>query len=86
MTGQDGVILLTCQPHNTEFFARMAESGLAIAFIHRRVNGYRTTSVEMEVRSALAGDALQQFVEIRGHLRRPQFGDGLARGGSHRAA
>ncbi|NLD58410.1 MAG: extracellular solute-binding protein [Clostridiales bacterium] len=63
MTGQDGVILLTCQPHNTEFFARMAESGLAIAFIHRRVNGYRTTSVEMEVRSALAGDIRERLAE-----------------------
>lgn len=63
MSGRDGVILLTCQPHNTEFFARLSEGELPVVFIHRRVNGYRTTSVEMDVQPVISDDIHERLAE-----------------------
>lgn len=50
MMGSDGVILLTCQPGNTDFFNRVADGGLNIVFIHNKVSGYQMNNVDMDVR------------------------------------
>ncbi len=68
MSGCDGVILLTCQPNNTDFFAHMAESGVPVVFIHRRVNGYRTTSVEIDVQTAFAEDIHDRLADGNSRL------------------
>jgi multiple sugar transport system substrate-binding protein len=61
MMGTDGVILLTCQPANTDFFNRLLGSGLHIVFIHRKVTGHRMNNVDMNVRSRVAASIGEQI-------------------------
>lgn len=61
MMGTDGVILLTCQPGNTEFFNHLIEGGLPIVFVHRKVNGYRMNNVYMDVRATVMSNILNQI-------------------------
>ncbi len=61
MMGTDGVILLTCQPGNTEFFNKLIDGGLPIVFIHRKVTGYRMNNVDMDVRTAVMANILEQI-------------------------
>ena len=61
MMGTDGVILLTCQPANTDFFDHLIEGGLPIVFIHRKVNGYRMNNVYMDVRGAVMANMQDQI-------------------------
>jgi DNA-binding LacI/PurR family transcriptional regulator/ABC-type glycerol-3-phosphate transport system substrate-binding protein len=61
MMGSDGVILLTCQPTNTEFFNKLIDSGLPIVFVHRKVTGYRMNNVDMNVRSSVIASIGEQI-------------------------
>ncbi len=61
MMGSDGVILLTCQPGNTEFFNRVIEGGLKIIFIQNKVSGYLMNNVDMDVRAAIAAHIQSQL-------------------------
>lgn len=61
MMGTDGVILLTCQPNNTEFFNRLIDGGLPIVFIHRKVTGYRMNNVDMDMRSTVMASVHEQI-------------------------
>ena len=53
MMGADGVILLTCQPGNTEFFTHLIEGGLPSVFIHRKVTVYHMNNLDMDIRAAI---------------------------------
>lgn len=61
MMGTDGVILLTCQPGNTEFFNRLTDGGLPVVFIHRKVTGYRMNNVCMDVRKTIVDNMIEQI-------------------------
>ncbi|NLT97226.1 MAG: extracellular solute-binding protein [Christensenellaceae bacterium] len=61
MMGTDGVILLTCQPTNTEFFNRLIDGGLPIVFIHRKVTGYRMNNADLNVRARVAATIGEQI-------------------------
>ncbi len=61
MMGTDGVILLTCQPGNTEFFNKLMDGGLPIVFIHRKVQGYRMNNVNMDVRGGVTAHMTEQI-------------------------
>lgn len=61
MMGADGVILLTCQPGNTEFFHRVIEGGLRIVFIHNKVSGYQMNNVNMDVRAVVMANIQDQI-------------------------
>ena len=61
MTGTDGVILLTCQPGNTEFFNSVIDEGLRIVFMHHKVSGYKMNNVDMDIRSAVMENVLNQI-------------------------
>lgn len=61
MMGADGVILLTCQPGNTEFFNRVIDGGLQIVFIHHKVSGYLMNNVDMDVRSVVMANVQEQI-------------------------
>jgi DNA-binding LacI/PurR family transcriptional regulator/ABC-type glycerol-3-phosphate transport system substrate-binding protein len=63
MMGSDGVILLTCQPANTEFFNHLISGGLPIVFMHRKVNGYRMNNVYMEMRPVLTANINKQIAK-----------------------
>jgi DNA-binding LacI/PurR family transcriptional regulator len=54
MMGADGVILLTCQPGNTEFFNMVIEGGLKVVFMHHKVLGHLMNNVDMDVRGAVS--------------------------------
>ncbi len=53
MYNSDGVILMTCQPENTEFFSKAIENGLNLVFIHRALNSNAFNFVCMDVKTAI---------------------------------
>ncbi len=61
MMGADGVILLTCQPGNTDFFNTVIEGGLNIVFMHHKVPGERMNNVDMDVRGAVSSHIQNQI-------------------------
>jgi multiple sugar transport system substrate-binding protein len=61
MMGTDGVVLLTCQPGNTEFFNRLIDGGLSIVFVHRKASGYRMNNVDLDVRAAIMANVHEQI-------------------------
>ena len=68
MMGTDGVILLTCQPGNTEFFNRLTDGGLPVVFIHHKVTGYRMNNVGMDVRKTIVDNILEQISAGSQHI------------------
>lgn len=52
----DGMILMTCQPDNAEFFHRMIEGGLPIVFVHRTVADAGLSYAGVDVRTPLQED------------------------------
>ncbi len=61
MMGTDGVVLLTCQPGNTEFFSKLIDGGLPIVFVHRKVTGYRMNNVDMDIRATVMANVQEQM-------------------------
>ncbi len=61
MMGADGVILLSCQPGNTEFFSRVIDEGLKIVFIHHKVSGYAMNNVDMDIRAVMMANVQDQI-------------------------
>jgi len=61
MMGADGVILLTCQPGNTDFFNRLIEGGLPVVFIHHKVTGDRMNNVCMDARATVTASIRDQI-------------------------
>ncbi|HWR23278.1 MAG TPA: extracellular solute-binding protein [Feifaniaceae bacterium] len=53
MYNSDGVILMTCQPENAEFFTKAVENGLNLVFIHRALNSNAFNFVCMDVKAAI---------------------------------
>lgn len=53
MYNSDGVILMTCQPENTEFFTRAIENGLHLVFLHRALNSNAFNFVCMDVKAPI---------------------------------
>lgn len=53
MYNSDGVILMTCQPENTEYFVKAIQNGLNLVFVHRALNSNAFHFVCMDVKSAI---------------------------------
>ncbi len=53
MYNSDGVILMTCQPENTEFFSKAVQNGLNLVFIHRALNSNAFNFVCMDIKAAV---------------------------------
>lgn len=48
-----GLIILTCQPMNTEFFGSVLESGIKVVFLEREIQGLKCSTVFCENRDSV---------------------------------
>lgn len=62
MHNADGVILLTCQPGNTELFLRLAQSGLKIVFLQRQPDDETRHYVGLDTEE-MAKSTVAQLIE-----------------------
>ncbi|MEG2686833.1 MAG: extracellular solute-binding protein [Christensenellaceae bacterium] len=75
MFHKDGVLLISCQPQNTELFKQLALKGLKIVFLQRQVSGFEHCFFGMDfftiiknVTSQLIDENLQEIAMINGPL------------------
>ncbi|HCR82158.1 extracellular solute-binding protein [Muricomes intestini] len=53
MFKKDGVLLITCQPNNTELFQKLIKDGLKIVFVKRLVKGLENYGITIDVRTVV---------------------------------